>query len=858
MSFSKQHKLIEVVQNNRLFIRQYSRYILIGGLVGITTVALREAIAAYISVDTPKTYLFSILLVYALGIIVSFILHRTITFNIGTEDNRWYMFGRFIIVALIGAVSTSLLAVLLRYWLGFNLLFGRFGASIAFAAAACASSIITYWANAQFVFLKTSKVKKKMRFHRLFEFLKWFRKRQLKLFEKSSSVNILPPWVWLAFIILALIKLWLIGGQTLTAWGGNVHDDRLFINLANTLLKGEWLGSYNNLTLAKGAFYPFWIAVTFLLGIPLMLGQHLLYIAACVIFTVAVRPILPRPVMLLIIYTILLFNPVSYTDGPMTRVLREGIYPALTVLVAAGALGLLARQEHHSIKSLGLWATGLGVALSAFWLTREEGIWIIPLVLMIIGLAVVRLWQRRPSDWMRRLTLCALPFAIWLLAVTVVAGINMAHYGVFTTAETKSPGFLAAYGALTRVEPAQWRPDVPVSQETRLRIYSVSPAFAELRPFLEGDLGKGWSATSYFLNPTNQVWSANSNNSLSNEIGGGFFMWALRDAVAAAGYYSSGASASDYYRRLATEVNAACIEGKLDCGTRRASLAPPWHNKYTRPLLNALVNTGIYLAEFKGINPKPGPSVGMEDSLILFHNITGERLSPTKEQLQVKGWAFSPSSIVNLSVRTANGELADATIKYESSPDVYQYFLSTGQDIPNAREARFEITTNNNSGVYLVIKTGERLLGRLPLDGSTKSLQTPELQLIIDYIGGKSDLSHARSMFDDLRLHILGKIGALYQAIMPVLLIITLIAYTFLTIQVFGKRINIMAWIITTALLVAIITRILLISIINISSFWATNTSYLSPAYPLLLIFMSFVLIWVFDKNTLLDEKLDE
>ena len=42
-------------------------------------------------------------------------------------------------------------------------------------------------------------------------------------------------------------------------------------------------------------------------------------------------------------------------------------------------------------------------------------------------------------------------------------------------------------------------------------------------------------------------------------------MWALRDAVAAAGYYSSGKFPEEYYLRLAQEIDNACSKGRLDC-----------------------------------------------------------------------------------------------------------------------------------------------------------------------------------------------------------------------------------------------------------------------------------------------------
>jgi len=521
-----------------------------------------------------------------------------------------------------------------------------------------------------------------------------------------------------SFIILALLKLWLVSGQTVYAIGWAGHDDRLYLNLASAFLKHGWLGHYSNLTLAKGPFYPFWIALTFVSGITLLLSQHLLYIAACVIFIIAVRPIVSRPIVLLLIWTILLSNPMTYTSL-ITRVVREGIYPALTIFVTSFSMGILVRHD-RPLKSLNRWSTGLGCSLSAFWLTREEGVWIMPLVLMVIGLAAVRMLQTRPIDWRRLSLVCALPFCIWITVLGAVAGINKIGYGVFATVEFKSRDFLEAYGALSRVMHANWQRFVPVPEETRERIYEVSPAFAELNPFLEGDIGKGWSYNSC------------RGASICNDIGGGWFMWAFRDAAAAAGHHKTGAAAASFYRRLATEVNAACADGRLECRSKRATLVPPWRDEYFRPLLSTMARAAFYLARFEGFDAHSVPSEGSEESLLLFRDLTRDRLSPVT------------------------------------------------------------------------------LAGRFP----------------------------KQAKFDDFKIAILGYIGKIYQIVMPVFIVAAFMVYMIRTALMIKKRTVTRIWMINGALLAAIIIRLFIVSMIEVTSFPAICPLYLAPAYPQLLMFV--------------------
>jgi hypothetical protein len=96
--------------------------------------------------------------------------------------------------------------------------------------------------------------------------------------KKETSKSTILFWVIITALILG--KLWLTNAQKMCALPHNRHDDQLFIRLAASLIQGQWLGEYDNLTLAKGAFYPIWVALSFWLGVPLVLAQHLLYAAA--------------------------------------------------------------------------------------------------------------------------------------------------------------------------------------------------------------------------------------------------------------------------------------------------------------------------------------------------------------------------------------------------------------------------------------------------------------------------------------------------------------------------------------------------------------------------------------------------
>ena len=425
-------------------------------------------------------------------------------------------------------------------------------------------------------------------------------------------------WLTGVMVVLVLFKLWLVSAQTIYAIGGAGHDDQLFINLAENILNGQWLGPYSQFTLMKGPMYSLFIAGTFLLGIPLFTAQHLLYAAGCWLVVRALRPLAPRRGLRLALFTLLLFNPVTYESVVNARILRQNILPGLVLMIVAGLIAIYARRREPKRRLLP-WALLMGVALPAFWMTREEGVWILPCAGLLWAAAAVAIWRDHAADYRARLALLALPGLMWAAGVGIVSFINLQYYGVFTVCEFKQTEFKAAFGALLRVEPVQWRPYIAVPREARERLYAVSPSFAELRPYLEGPLGEGWADASAGLThlPPKE-----------HEIAVGWFMWALRDAVAAAGHCHTGAQAMSYYARMAREINDACDRGLVKAGPRRTGFLPPLPSETLRPFIKMFQNVAWYFYSFDDMYTASQYSIGTPEQLVMFADLTRGRLGP--------------------------------------------------------------------------------------------------------------------------------------------------------------------------------------------------------------------------------------
>jgi hypothetical protein len=336
-----------------------------------------------------------------------------------------------------------------------------------------------------------------------------------------------------------MFKLWVV--HTEETYGSSAEYDALWY--VGSAKHWYWGVPYSWTAFVRPCAYPLFIAVVHFCGIPLRLAIELAQLGGYAVLIAALnRAGVPRPVSL-VIFAAMILHPASFTINNYS--LSDNFYAAILPLALGGLLltVLTAKFVH---------AAWTGIALAVLWNTREES-FLIPVILAVFF--VLTLLNRRDAPTRKA------HFVFWLkrtgaLAGTLgvlVAAVYSANFGAFHSfakSDLSAPAFEKAFKALLRIKPSYSLRYIAVNVEALRLAYEVSPTFARLKPEFEAtDAGRNWT------NPCFDTFGVREY--------GPWFMWALRNVTANAGFYKEPVSTNAFYRKVAREINQACDERRM-------------------------------------------------------------------------------------------------------------------------------------------------------------------------------------------------------------------------------------------------------------------------------------------------------
>lgn len=639
-----------------------------------------------------------------------------------------------------------------------------------------------------------------------------------------------PPWHsrWFLLVLagLSIVHVLMASGLPIMAWPGAKHDAGLFVVQAGHLRSFNWLGPYDELTLAKGPGFPLWMVLTTTFGLPLLVANALLHATGAWLWASAlVRLGIPRGLAALL-FALLLFNP-AYAFAEHVSVHREGLYMAQTSVL----IGLLTWQVAVRAASLprrAAWAALLGLHVTMMWITREEGVWLLPglagaaLAMLLLDLAQVRPIRRA---LLVNAALVALAAIVAVAGTMGVAAHNARHYGVRYVVEFNQPEFKDAYGALTRVEHERHVPKVPLTLEAMDRIAAVSPAFAAIKPTML-EHGRGLIALGCELHQVSPC---------DGELRAAWMVWLLRHALAVAGQYRTGPAAAAYYDRLASEVNAACDSGRLRCGPRRSTFLPPFRTEY---IPTAVTAAWLFLRHVVAFSSTGDGRISTGDrrGIERFEAITLSTAWPRGPQVTIHGRIDFPRGL-----QPALAIEPPATGNAETTMDRWPGHATAASD-----STAFWMRTDcvADRCLFTVRVDGVRILDRPVPKLERGAIAGPDgVIVVVEGVRRDDVFAGPRQSFVGGTIRLAERLRQFYERTVPALVVAAAVALlAAMAIGVRQRRIEplvLLAWI----MVALAASRLALLGYLDATSFSAW---YPGPLYPLVLaiIGLAFAALW--------------
>jgi hypothetical protein len=382
--------------------------------------------------------------------------------------------------------------------------------------------------------------------------------------EMKSRFSLFCRSPWAFFLGLSIFKLWLISHLPIRAsYAG--YDNLRYVILAANFLEPNIF--YDQFTLVRQPGYPAFIFLSYLVGIPLRFSQEIIYLLAGLFLAWSCFNFYFNKTITNIFSIVYILAPFSFHWNRQT--LADVLYLPLTALIFACLIHIVNCQSDRSLLR---WSAALGMVLACFWNTRLEGIWIVPSIGFAYSIIALKYWFSRPKKWrksieFKKMTIvfCSIVLPV-ILTTSGISWINATKYGIFDTNDLKSPGFEEAYSSLEKVTSSTWQPMVEISRSKRERVYTVSPSFRQLQPYIESD--NHWRKSS-------------CESGICDDYAAGLFYWVFRESVAQAGYYKSAPNTEAFYHQIAREVDAACQAKTLSCESEKPlAFLPDFHLQY--------------------------------------------------------------------------------------------------------------------------------------------------------------------------------------------------------------------------------------------------------------------------------------
>lgn len=610
------------------------------------------------------------------------------------------------------------------------------------------------------------------------------------LFDREKKITVIYATLIIAYVLLAAHAPLNINTIAL-------QDDGLYLRRAMSLVSGDWMGGYDQNILSKGPIYSIFIAIGAITGLPINIFNALFSVLSLLFLVNVLYKLGVNKHLCTFTFFYILFDPYLLP----IRIIRESIYWQLAVIIFAIFIHIFVSNEERVSRAR---LIVYGCFLGMFWLCREESIWIVPSLFVLgLGLFIRKRENIFCMNFFRQTAFLLLGF---IALYGLISALNYKSYRTFVTVETTSSYFKRFMSNLNSVEPSKYKPYIPVQKDVREKIYKISPTFSLLKNTLENPQN-GWKTHGCNVYP-----------STCGDYAGGWFIYALRDAVKDAGFYENSARSRFFYESVSKDIEAGCANKIISCRKPVISLMPSSQLIDFDVLAKSFIKSINFVFRLESDHHYSDFPLTNKESLEIAKDFLNGPKTFSTVNFEASGWYRDMGkSHLKLVCKDSDNNETEVFVESLPSDDLVAFFGD-----PSLGNNRFHVYSQYrnckffSNGIYL----------------GSNSL--PE-KFHIDYVYQVKESNF-------LKLNRSMKYLYKYLNISLCVLGLVLLSLRFYQNKLVFNNIFIVILFGMTLLL----TRMLLVSLIDSTSFPAVSVMYLLPIYPIFSIMQILVLsmIW--------------
>ena len=339
-------------------------------------------------------------------------------------------------------------------------------------------------------------------------------KKVVELFKKYNFVILI--------VVISILRF-LLSYKLPSFYLSNLkYDDKLMVNQLLTLMKDRYFGIYSQYTLIKGPIFPYVMYAAKDLNISFSSLFTLLYIFSSLFFATSMRKIINNKKFFLILYLILILNPLTYSAEVFQRLYANTISIPELLFFFGFVVNIIALKDVRIRDCI-----GLGLMTALMLLTRNDNIWI------IIVIALVFIYKLLKAKQLENFYIVLFPILIVIFAFQIVSSNNSTYYKIYTYNELENTHFKDAYSKILQIKDDNKRNRVSIPKTTFLKLSEKSKVFGLTKEEIEEQ---------YRLTQ-------------KDEIENGDIIWFFRFITYGKHKFKNGKAADKYYKKLSKVID---------------------------------------------------------------------------------------------------------------------------------------------------------------------------------------------------------------------------------------------------------------------------------------------------------------